>query len=82
MATVSVFVDDAVRGRLPHICVETGLPADGKLVVEQSRGGIGFAWLLIFLGPIGWIALVVVAVLARRETLAVRAPVLRSRARP
>ncbi len=74
MATVAVFVDDAVRGRLPRICVETGLPAEGRLVVEQSRGGIGFAWLLILLGPIGWIALVVVAALARRETLLVQLP--------
>ena len=71
MASVSVFVDDAVRGRLPHVCVETGQPADGKLVLSRSRGGVGPGVLLILLGPIGWIALFVIACLARRETLTV-----------
>jgi hypothetical protein len=57
MATVEVFVDDAVRGRLPRVCAKTGLSSDGKLRIEQQMGGLGFAWLLIFLGPVGWIVL-------------------------
>jgi hypothetical protein len=59
MATVEVFVDDAVRGRLPRVCAKTGLPSDGKLRIEQATGGLGLAWLLIFLGPVGWIVLLV-----------------------
>ncbi len=57
MARVEVFVDDAVRGRLPRVCAKTGVPSDGQLRIEQTTGGLGFAWLLIFLGPVGWIVL-------------------------
>ena len=80
VATVEVFVDDAVRGRLPHICVKTGVTADGRLRVEQERGGLGFAGLLVFLGPLGWIVLAMliggalVGGAGRREVLTVRLP--------
>jgi hypothetical protein len=74
---VSVFVDDAVRGDLPSVCVKTGQPAD--LVIRTRRpvgtGGTGAMWLLVFLGPPGWLALLIVAMLGQaQETLTVRLP--------
>jgi hypothetical protein len=74
MASVEVFVDDAVRGRLPAVCATTGAPADGRLRIDQFNGGLGAAWLLILFGPLGWIVLVVVALTSRREVLRVRLP--------
>jgi hypothetical protein len=74
MARVEVFVDDAVRGRLPNVCVKTGERADGKFRIEQSWGGVGAGWLLVLLGPLGWIALAVWATAARRDVLTVRLP--------
>jgi hypothetical protein len=74
MAKVEVFVDDAVRGQLPHVCAKTGVPANGKLRISQTSGGIGLAGLLIFFGPIGWLVLLVIAFSARSETLTVRLP--------
>ncbi|MGH8998598.1 MAG: hypothetical protein ACRDY7_04335 [Acidimicrobiia bacterium] len=38
MAHVTVFVDDAVRGRLPAVCVKDGTPAQGRLAVSQTIG--------------------------------------------
>ena len=66
MASVEVFVDDAVRGRLPYVCAKTGVPADGKLRIRQTRGHVGPAVLLVFLGPVGWIALFTIAWFAGR----------------
>jgi hypothetical protein len=74
MAAVEVFVDDAVRGRFPNVCAKTGQRAHGVLRIEDTRGGVGPAWLLVFLGPIGWIVLLALVVTSRRETLVVRAP--------
>ena len=74
MAVVSVFVDDAILGQLPPVCVKTGAPAD--LVVASNRpvGGLGGAWwLLLLLGPAGFLALLVIAVVGQ-ETLTVRVP--------
>jgi hypothetical protein len=57
-----VFVDEVVVGDLPPVCAKTGAAATGRMVSESSVGtGAGWAWLLIFLGPIGWIALLLVA---------------------
>jgi hypothetical protein len=74
MASVEVFVDDAVRGNLPRVCAKSGVPADGFLRFEQAQGGVGAGWLLVFLGPIGWIALVLWLALSRRSVLTVRLP--------
>ena len=74
MTSVSVFVDDAVCGRLPGTCAKTGAAADGMVRIEQVRGGIGPGWLLVFLGPVGWIVLVVLAATSRPELLTVRVP--------
>jgi hypothetical protein len=78
MASVEVFVDDAVRGRFPSVCAKTGAPADGMHRIEQEFGGIGAAWLLAFLGPVGWLLLVLVALFHRRELLTVRVPMSRA----
>jgi len=77
MAAVSVFVDDAVRGQLPPICVKTGERTDLIIRVQQPVGGglNGAAWLLVFLGPPGWVALFVVMLLSSgQEYLTVRIP--------
>src|SRR6478672_11652199 len=59
MSAVTVFVDDAVLGHLPMVGVTDGAPADGLHRIHQSIGGSsGWVFLLLFLGPIGWIALV------------------------
>ena len=77
MAAVSVFVDDAVRGRLPLVCAKTGEPADLVIRIQKPVGGglFGAAWLLVFLGPPGWAALFLVAILGPgQEYLTVRIP--------
>jgi hypothetical protein len=60
MAEVTVFVDDVVLGRLPPLCVKEGIPTGDHLTVRDASGGPGFgaAWLLVLLGPIGWIVLI------------------------
>lgn len=77
MAAVSVFVDDAIRGDLPLVCAKTGAPADLKVRVRHPVGGgiPVWAWFLLFLGPLGVVALVLAAVLAPgAEYLTVRIP--------
>jgi hypothetical protein len=76
MAAVSVFVDDAVRGRLPLVCAKTGEPTDLMIRIREEVGrSLGMAWLLVFLGPPGWVALVLVSLMgANSEYLTVRIP--------
>jgi len=76
MATVSVFVDEAVRGRLPMVCAKTGQPADLLVRTTQPVGGLpGAAWLLVFLGPPGWGVLLLLALFGSgQESLTVRIP--------
>jgi hypothetical protein len=75
MSDTTVFVDDAVLGRLPMVCVRTGAPADGLHRIHQRRGGLsGWAFLLLFLGPIGIVVLVVLAVTSRSRDFVVRLP--------
>ena len=76
MAAVSVFVDDAVRGRLPLVCAKTGEPADLVIRVQKPiRNLSSLAGLLVFLGPLGWLALFLVSVFGpRQEYLTVRLP--------
>jgi len=70
MASVTVFVDDAVLGALPRICVIDGVDTDDQLTLTQSLGtrtGLGVAWLLVLAGPLGWIGLLVIAALRRGD---------------
>jgi hypothetical protein len=77
MAEVTVFVDEAVMGRLPDICAKDGVPASGRLRVIQEIGRsnrLGILWLLVLVGPIGWIALLFLASRDAGERLAVELP--------
>ena len=78
MADVTVFVDDAVLGHLPPICVKDGVPTTDRLTFSQDVGGptgLGVAWLLVLAGPLGWIGLFVLsAVRGGSERLTVTVP--------
>jgi hypothetical protein len=67
MAQVTVFIDDVVLGRLPSLCVKEGIPTESRLTVRDATSGtgLGFAWLLIFLGPPGWIGLFIMTAIIR-----------------
>ncbi len=55
---VQVFVDDYVIGRLPAVCAVTGEPSTDQVRFRTNVSPLNPIWiLLIFLGPIGWIAL-------------------------
>jgi hypothetical protein len=74
MASVEVFVDDAVRGRLPNVCAKSGRAAEGRLRVVQPYGGLGAGWLFVFVPGMWWVALLLWAVTGRRRLLTVRLP--------
>ncbi len=60
MVEVTVFVDDAVRGTLPDVCAKDGVTARGRFRVTREVGRsnrVGIAWLLVLVGPLGWLAL-------------------------
>ena len=75
---VRVFVDDAVLGRFPPVCAATGTPSDGWTTVHAPVGGSGlspWAWLLLLLGPVGWVIFLLVCVSAApSERLSVSLP--------
>jgi hypothetical protein len=72
MASAAVFVDDAVLGRLPGVCVKTGAPADRLVRLDKRLGRSPLIWLLVLLGPLGWIVLL--AALMGGERLTIRLP--------
>lgn len=73
MATVRVFVDDAVNGDLPHVCVNSGMPADVSVSVAAPVGAPhDWRWLLLLFGPIGWLVFALTG--PSRETLVVELP--------
>ena len=77
MAAVSVFVDDAILGDLPLVCAKTGEPADFLVTVRKTVGGgiPVWVWFLLFLGPLGIVALLLAAAFApAQEYLTVRIP--------
>lgn len=77
MAAVTVFVDDAVLGRLPPVCVEDGVRTNDTLSFTQDvsgTAGMGVAWLLVLAGPLGWIGLFVISALQRGSMLTVTVP--------
>lgn len=68
-ATALIHVDDLAVGAGPAVCAITGQPTDHWVGVSSSEGGFQAWWLLlVFLGPVGWIALVVLAAVARRPS--------------
>ena len=77
MAEVTVFVDDAVLGRLPGVCAKRATPTGSRLrVVEEvgRTGRLGILWLLALAGPLGWLVLLVLASRDTGEHLAVEVP--------
>lgn len=63
MAEVTVFVDDAVLGRLPEVCARDGVATTSSMRTRRTIGStadLGVLWLLIFAGPLGWLALLFV----------------------
>jgi len=79
MADVTVFVDRAVQGHLPSVCVIDGVDTADSLAVRQEIGSgaqLGVAWLLLLAGPLGWLGLLVIASYrsGRAEVLTVRLP--------
>ena len=77
MSAVTVFVDDAVWGRLPMVCAKTGEPAD--LVIRMrhpvGNGGSVLPLLLLLLGPFGLVILFLHSLLSPgQEYLTVRIP--------
>jgi hypothetical protein len=72
VATVTIFVDDAVLGRLAPVCVKDGVWTDDRLTFTQDVGGrtgLGVAWLLLLAGPLGWIGLFVIAATRQNNEL-------------
>ena len=73
MSTVTVFVDDAVQGRLPMVGATDGAPAEGLHRIHTSIGGSsGWLWLLVFFGPIGWILLIALSLGGSPRLMGVR----------
>lgn len=76
MGLARVFVDDAIEGRLPPVCVLTGAEADSYRVLTRRIGGME-AWtaILILIGPIGWLLIAVMGLVSgRSEFLTVLLP--------
>jgi hypothetical protein len=72
VSEVTVFVDDAVMGTLPSVCAKEGVATDDRLTVRTDVGlgaGLGVAWLLILAGPLGWLALFIIAFTHRPSDL-------------
>lgn len=77
MAQVTVFVDDAVLGRLPDLCAQDGVPTTSRfrIVEEVGRSNrLGILWLLLLAGPLGWIILLFLGGRDSGEHLAVEVP--------
>jgi hypothetical protein len=73
MAVATVFVDDVVFGRVPSVCVKSGVPADRWVADRADVGRLGATWVLLFFGPPGWVIFVLLA-LFDRERLRVVLP--------
>ena len=77
MASVMVFVDDAVLGHLAPVCAKSGVDTPDHLIMTVPVGGnegLGLAWLLVLAGPLGWLGLIALQLTRRAETLTVRLP--------
>ncbi len=78
MAKVTVRADHAVVGQLPRVCVRSGRPADRQVELTTRVGGLsGWAFLLVFVGPIGWLVLLGLCLGVRGEPLSVCVPLHR-----
>jgi len=67
-ASVRLPVDDFVVGDVPMICVRTGAEADRLVDIESSESWFRLWWLfLLVLGPVGIVAIVVLALATPRD---------------
>jgi hypothetical protein len=59
VAEITVFIDDAVLGDFPPLCVKEGVPTDDRLTLSEPANRLGPLWLviLVLVGPIGWLCL-------------------------
>jgi asparagine N-glycosylation enzyme membrane subunit Stt3 len=55
VAEVTVFIDDAVLGSFPSLCVKEGIPTSDRLEWRESVGSFGTAGRFLLFGPIGWL---------------------------
>ncbi len=68
--TVTAFVDDYVLGKLPSVCVVSGLSTPSQLRQRTTVRGPGPAWmLLLLLPPLGWLAFFLVMIGHRQSSL-------------
>lgn len=77
MAEATVFVDDAVLGRLPQVCAKRGTSTGSHLRIVEEVGRsnrLGILWLLALAGPLGWLVLLVLGSRDSGEHLAVEVP--------
>lgn len=59
--SAKVFVDDYATGRLPGVCVVTGEPTADQVRLRTNVSTTSAVWwLLVLLGPIGWLVLLAV----------------------
>jgi hypothetical protein len=87
--TVTVFVDDAVEGRLPAVCARNATSSDGVLVIRTTVGErrsavvplVALVAALVLVRPLGWGAVALLALAlpwlvtrARPEQLRVQVP--------
>ena len=56
MASVRIRIDDFEDGLLPGICASSGRAGARLYKADISSRGSGWAWLLVFAGPIGIVA--------------------------
>lgn len=65
-ASTKVFIDDYVVGRLPGICVVTGEPTTDQVRLRKNVSSANAVWfILILLGPVGWLVLLAVSLSSR-----------------
>jgi hypothetical protein len=55
MAEVTVFIDDAVLGNFPSLCIKEGVPTSDRLTWREPVSPLGTAWWYVLLGPVGWL---------------------------
>ncbi len=74
-----VFVDDYVTGALPPLCVLSGTPANATITFRSSVNATSpAAWLLVLLGPLGWVVLAYLVLRSDRRRLVGELPIVRT----
>jgi hypothetical protein len=55
VAEVTVFIDDAVLGKFPPLCIKEGIPTNDRLRWREPVSPLGTAWWPMLLGPVAWL---------------------------